>query len=237
MLYERLAPDTVRWGYKLKDYTEDLKVSEVDKPITLRFDDEREEKCDLLVGADGIHSIVRKLRDLKEKEGGLRYLEVGVILGTSTAQHPLLDARGIYIVSGSSRLFTMPFRPATFNPDGTILEPQQTMWQLSFACADESESRRIRSSTPEEMMSYALKLTEGWIEPVKSLIAQTPLSEVWSTPLYDREPMRLRSKERASLVTVAGDAAHPMSMFKGQHTTITDNNSNTPQLFFSRSVD
>ena len=62
----------------------------------------------------------------------------------------------------------------------------------------------------------------------------TPPSEVWATPLYDRDPMHVFSKRSGgagsgggggtnsavppaeSRITLLGDAAHPMSMFKGQ---------------------
>ena len=70
----------------------------------------------------------------------------------------------------------------------------------------------------------------------------TPATEVWATPLYDRDPMYVFSKRSGgggvgssggvgvgsgnlpppavspadSHVTLIGDACHPMSMFKGQ---------------------
>ena len=41
-------------------------------------------------------------------------------------------------------------------------------------------------------------------------------SELWARPLYDRDPMPPPKKGAKSLVTLLGDAAHPMSPFKGQ---------------------
>jgi salicylate hydroxylase len=225
MLHDRLAPGTVKWGCRLKDYEERRNMAEegagdrsADGPITLLFEDGTTQTVDLLVGADGIHSVVRRLRDQKEKDAqaGLKYLEVAVILGISTASHPLLDARGIYVVDGVHRLFTMPFRPPVLDASGGVVEPQQTMWQLSFHCSSESEALSLKRASSSDLMEFALERTKGWMVPVQNMIRQTPVESIWSTPLYDRDPMRLRSKNKPSFVTVAGDAAHPMSMFKGQ---------------------
>lgn len=66
------------------------------------------------------------------------------------------------------------------------------------------------------------------MNPVFDLLEQTPLEDIWATPLYDRPPMKFRlskgmSNSKSSLnqqlenhITVIGDACHPMSMFKGQ---------------------
>jgi 2-polyprenyl-6-methoxyphenol hydroxylase-like FAD-dependent oxidoreductase len=114
------------------------------------------------------------------------------------------------------RLFTMPFRPAQLNPDGSIAQPPLTMWQLSYSEEDESCARALKNAPPAELLTSALKRTSDWMEPVNALLSATPLANVWSTPLYDRDARRLRTKQQASRITVAGDAAHPMSMFKGQ---------------------
>jgi FAD binding domain len=91
-----------------------------------------------------------------------------------------------------------------------------TMWQLSFSDFSEEEGARLRTASPEELLSEALRRCKGWFEPVCDMINCTPKKEVWGTGLYDRDPMPLRGKDQGSRVTVIGDACHPMSMFKGQ---------------------
>ena len=59
-----------------------------------------------------------------------------------------------------------------------------------------------------------------WFPSAHDLIRSTSEKDVWSTPLYDRDPMPSRSRQhyKGSLggrITVLGDACHPMSMFKG----------------------
>ena len=116
------------------------------------------------------------------------------------------------------------------------------MWQLSFSGVDEEEGLRLKKASTEEIKAEAMRRTSNWFEPVAALIDQTSADDVWATPLYDRDPMQQRPKSKASVasakrqklnpdeasvkvptshgcpqkVTVLGDAAHPMSMFKGQ---------------------
>ena len=60
----------------------------------------------------------------------------------------------------------------------------------------------------------------AWFPSAQDLIRGTAEADIWSTPLYDREPMAARGKELrgrgGGRVTVIGDACHPMSMFKGE---------------------
>ncbi len=120
-------------------------------------------------------------------------------------------------MSARHRLFTMPFRSAVLSSDGSsILQPAITMWQLSFDEADEEAARALRYASAKQLLDNALQRTEGWMAPVQELLAATPLEGVWGTALLDRDARRLRNKQQASRVTVAGDACHPMSMFKGQ---------------------
>ena len=94
MLFDRLDPalTSVTWGSRVRDYVESA------DGVTVTFTDGSTVSCDVLVGADGINSDVRKLQDDKAKErtGQLSYLGVAAIIGLSTASHPLLHQRGFY---------------------------------------------------------------------------------------------------------------------------------------------
>lgn len=253
MLLAKLKPGTIIWGQKLMDY------DEKDDSVLATFLDSSDGgdhkinvvECDVLVGADGIRSRVRELRDQKkfvkrssenenesESAGGLwsptplKYLGVNVIIGLSTAVHPLLTKQGFYVLDGVHRLFTMPFREAS--EENSPLH----MWQLSFSGWTEEEfrekllrnesgvsSKGIKGLTEPEiggrLLDEAMRRTEEWMDPVQQLVATTRPEDVWGTSLYDRDPMWLLDTGSSgslpgSRVTLIGDACHPMSMFKGQ---------------------
>jgi 2-polyprenyl-6-methoxyphenol hydroxylase-like FAD-dependent oxidoreductase len=66
---------------------------------------------------------------------------------------------------------------------------------------------------PEGHMKDLLARFGGWAAPVPALIAATPDSAILRNDMYDRPPVPHWSRGR---VTLAGDAAHPMSPNQGQ---------------------
>lgn len=73
----------------------------------------------VLVGADGIHSRVRKelTRTLQMDDFPLVYLGMIVVLGMTPSDHSLNDRSTWQMLDGSTRLFTMPY---TVNPNVTF---------------------------------------------------------------------------------------------------------------------
>ena len=261
ILLNKLKPGTVMWDHSLVSYDED------NEGISLFFDSNKESeglsrksiRANLLIGADGINSVVRRINDTLNYDviqSPLRYIGVSVIIGLSKAVHPLVNKGGFYVLDGKHhRLFVMPFREASAcltctQRTGDELKQcddcnstcQLTMWQLSFSGVDEKEGLRLKKASSEDIKAEAMRRTSSWLEPVAALIHQTSAADVWATPLYDRDPMQQRPKSKTSAtsakrqklhpddasvriptnyscpqkVTVLGDAAHPMSMFKGQ---------------------
>ena len=133
MLLERLNPETIVWNATL------VKYEEVGDKVELMFADGQSTSCDILVGTDGIKSVVRKQRDLAEgvNESMLEYTGISVIIGISTARHSLINEQGFYVLDGTHRMFTMPFKAI----DGCTTH---TMWQLSFSGWSEQETLDLR---------------------------------------------------------------------------------------------
>jgi hypothetical protein len=107
MLLSRLKTNTVQWGKRLISYDERANV-----PIKATFrgyssenleTQEASVDVDVLIGADGLRSVVRTIRDACNPDlspAPLRYIGVSVIIGLSTACHKLLDSCGFYILDG-----------------------------------------------------------------------------------------------------------------------------------------
>ena len=257
VLLERLAPGTVKWGMGLQSYTELGADAGADngggdggeRGVLLRFVDGTTMLAAALVGADGLRSHVRQLRDEQFKSVGaptanLKPLGVSVIIGLSPYTHPLTTAQGFYVLDGTARLFTMPYSesdeaaPASGVGGGGGgggvraggVGIALTMWQLSFAEADaDAATVRLRGRKDDvergtALVEEAVSRVRGWDADLSAmatqLISSTRPEDVWGTPLYDRNAMTVASERDpslyGSLVTVLGDAAHPMSMFKGQ---------------------
>ena len=217
ILLSHLKPNTVQWGYKLLQFIEcpnntvkctfEMNTSpSSSSSSTESSSNSIEINGSLLVGADGIHSNVRKgLEHINyTKTSNLSYLGVFLILGISTYQHYLLKNKGFYTIDGKRRLFTMPFTENTKdhptyklynqnnnnndddNQDST--PPSLTMWQLSFALDNEEEAKEISKYKPHELLHRALKETQNWHAPVPDLLQHTILNtslQLWGTPLYD----------------------------------------------------
>ncbi|GAB5357160.1 hypothetical protein AAMO2058_000350200 [Amorphochlora amoebiformis] len=191
------------WGKKLVDVEDrgDDKGVRIcmENKVGVRVYDE----FDCLIAADGINSKVRSLTI----GDSLSYLSIFLTLGLSHLDHQLVRERGFHTVDGyKSRLFTMPYAPGL------------TMWQLSYVL-EEEEAKLLSTSGPERILQKALEVTKEWHKPVEDLLVSTQLPTIWGTPLYDRSAIPQRGKKgriAGSCITFVGDAAHPMSPFKGQ---------------------
>lgn len=197
----------VQWGHRLVGFKQDE-----DNRIELSFQVNGKEikntKADLVVGADGIRSVVRSLL-IGEDITPLRYLGYMVILGICSlkmlkgVESALLDSKTVFqTVNGRERIYVMPY------------SSDSVMWQLSFPMT-EDEAKALSAKGANALKEEACRRAY-WHSPIPEILSGSLTEHISGYPVYDREILKTKFLEKAGAVTLIGDAAHPMSPFKGQ---------------------
>ena len=206
-LLEQLGDEQeVKWGHQLIDFKEN-KENRLD--LNFQVDGTTKTfKADLIVGADGIRSSVRKIL-IGDEITPLRYLGCIVILGIcplsalENLESPLLDSATVFqTANGNERIYIMPY------------SLDSVMWQLSFPMSEE-EAKVLSSQGTQALKEEACQRTQ-WHSPIPQILEATKEAQISGYPVYDRELLTQKLLGKCEKATLIGDAAHPMSPFKGQ---------------------
>jgi salicylate hydroxylase len=172
-------------------------VKQHDNGVTAGFADGRAARGELLIGADGIHSVVREHvagpdRPIWSRQiswRGLAPATVGHEVGLEVRHHSFWGPRTQFVCFYVSAGRLVNWVGNTQSDDD---------WH--------EESWSARGDRDE-----VLRLFAGWHPEVRALIAGT--EQVFKWALFDRPPLETWTRGR---VTLLGDAAHPMLPYMAQ---------------------
>ena len=194
---ERLPEGTIRTGHRC------TAVSQTDHSVTLSFASPTgaklpDETADVVIGCDGVHSVVRK--QYHPNEGEPRYSGINMWRG-ATPWEPFL--------SGASML-----RAGWFDPGKMVIYPirdnidaqgrQLVNWAAEVQSPRHPDREWNRTGDIEDFIHIFEDWSFDWLD-VPALIRST--ERVLEYPMVDQDPLDRWTFGRASLL---GDAAHPM---------------------------
>jgi 2-polyprenyl-6-methoxyphenol hydroxylase-like FAD-dependent oxidoreductase len=196
----RLGPSRVHTGHHL------ARFGQQDGVVWGEFVDRATGKSvsrvetDLLVGCDGIHSVVRQT--LYPDEGPPRWNGVTMWRGVTLGK-PFLSGRTIFIAGHSGRQITVYPIAKRHEDQGRVL----INWVAKFKTAADQPM-------PRQDWDHTARLEDA-LEPFASFVfdfldvpaLMRGAEEIYQYPMVDRDPLPTWDFGR---VTLLGDAAHPM---------------------------
>lgn len=171
--------------------------------VETHFEDGKTVQSDLLIGADGINSIVRQMLI-----GDGSPIYAGRMSWRAVIQYPheLLSPDSATLITA---------------PDGRNIMlidvgDGYTFWSAGALLTDDSVCQRATDAKDRVLEIFA-----EWTEPVGAILKATPAEDIVERPICDRTPLPRWSSGR---VTLLGDAAHPVvpSLGQGANTAFED---------------
>lgn len=183
VLLEAAGHSRVRLGHACAS------IASTDRSVTAHFANGHVADGDALIGADGLHSVVRSSI---HGDAPPAYRGYTAWRGVVSFEHARLKIGETW--GRGQRFGQMPMS------DG------QVYW---FATANVPAGQ----VSPDGERAELLRRFRGWHDPIEALITATPDRAILRNDMYDRAPIAEWGRGR---VTLLGDAAHPMTPNLGQ---------------------
>jgi FAD-dependent urate hydroxylase len=196
MLLQAIGPEQVHLGAKC------VAVEQDEDSVTALFEDGRRATGDLLIGADGTHSIVRQYVIGYPIER--RYVGYVNWNGLITASEDLsIPNSWVIYVGEHKRASMMPVAPA----EGRADNPPRFYFFLDVPLP------KGTSSQPETYQAELAELFQGWAPPIQTLIQRLDPFKTNRIEIHDIDPLPTWTHGKAALL---GDACHTSSPDLGQ---------------------
>ena len=201
-----------------------VSYEELADKVRVQLSDGTTAEGDLLVGADGIRSVVRRQRlpEIAIIDSGVHGIGVygrTVLTPEILAAIPDVLLQGVIIAAdrSGSRVLIGAFQPRTpvadapagIAPDVT-LEPVEDYLMVSCSVAHGTvvpPAAQWDADTPLAMRTAMLEAIEGWDPALRTVVGNIELDSIFAIPFGFLEP---DTQWAPSRVTIIGDAAHAM---------------------------
>jgi 2-polyprenyl-6-methoxyphenol hydroxylase-like FAD-dependent oxidoreductase len=184
-LLRALPPNAVSCDAACEDFVQD------DKSVALTLADGTQIHGDVLIGADGIHSMVRRRLGRPSTPRYSGYAAWRGVIKLADAGLPVDgDYCGLYVGRGSQ--FGI-----------TLLPDERVYWFGTENCRADSKSQ------PKD----AVERFSDWAEPVRRILRATDEKNILRNDIFDFPPLSTWGQGR---VTLLGDAAHATTPNLGQ---------------------
>jgi 2-polyprenyl-6-methoxyphenol hydroxylase-like FAD-dependent oxidoreductase len=181
-----LGDSVLRLGHRLQSFAQDA------EGVTLRFGGGAEDRADVLVGADGLRSTVRRL------------------LGDETSPR---------YAGYTSRWAAVRFDDSAIPQDAILHLWGRGMRFIAFRLGGDGVFWALVARAPEGgadepgLKQRLLDLLDGWVAPAQAAVAATDEAQIRRQDIYD---LPYRGPWTDGRVALLGDAAHAMTFDMGQ---------------------